>query len=268
MREKIESLKKELLDIDKEMDASEEELTKLMEKRELLYNEFKDKKAELANTAFNYMSNELKNFKFTGDKFKDNIKKANLFCDNLLVSCIYRYKYNDCYRRVYIYKGKIIASDGRRLIMIDHISPETKNDKSFYIDIDEKSEIEKIDKEFLNSLANTLKEAYISINNDYYKEKQTLTLEEFKDAFYKDSIITDDGTKARIIKYGDVTMGFNEYYLESGLFSFKEYADDNPEITVYLPNSNLTSIILENDYQKVLILPLRLRTNYLNELEG
>lgn len=237
-QEEYRSVTSEIEDLTYDLNNLENEQYRL-EKREIeLENEIQELEKRLMDKEFEEIDNAL-----TGNEFRDAFIKCSWFCR----------KYDDDNTHlsyVRIEGGRLMATDGYRAIVVecDSIPEELKNTFIKWDVRDNfKDNTEIKPRDTLSFIDDVIKKGRGDI-------KVGLNERVFKETFnYKTR--EESNSTIEILNYCGVKAAFNKEYLDTALKVFKDM-----DIKVYWPKTMLSPLIIENNNQKVVLLPVRLNT--------
>lgn len=245
LREELEETQEEYADVTSEIEDLSWDLSNLeneqyrLEKKESdLFKEIQELEEQLMDKEFEELDNAL-----TGDKFRDAFIKCSWFCR----------KYEDTsvpLTHVKITGKRLVATDGCIGIVIecDSIPEELKNTFIRW-DVREnfKDNAEKKPMSNFSFIDDAIKEGkgYLTLqtNLEEFKEKlwhKTKTL-------YEEEIV--------ILSFNSEKVAFKKKYLDIALKTF------DTDIVVYWPKTKYSPLIIENEGQKAILLPIRLNDN-------
>lgn len=219
-----------------EINDLEYEAQKLEKECEDLEREIEQLERKLINVSTLDLDNV-----FTGDEFRDSFIKASYFCRK------YSDVANDKLEYVKIVNAKLFAIDGYRGIVINcsKIPQELKNT---YIKWDTRENFkENIEKDII---------WFYEINEIIDKAKSNIVCQVNADDFFKQLCVDTrfvGNREVAILEFNNKRVAFNKKYLEELLMVFGKTI-----ITIHYPEIKTSPIIIKNDIQEALLLPIRL----------
>lgn len=238
-QEKYRSVTNEIEELAYDLSNLENEQYRLENREIELENEIQELEKRLMDKEFEEINNAL-----TGNKFRDAFIKCSWFCR--------RYDDNNAHLSyVRIEDDRLMATDGCRAIVVecDSIPEELKNTFIKWNIRDNFKDNAEIPRDRLSFIDDAIKKGKgnitFTINEKDFKEK----------LYYKSRNDKGYNKEYEILKFNDEKVAFNKEYLDIALKVFK-----NLDITVYWPKTMFSPLIIKNNNQKVVLLPVRLNT--------
>lgn len=233
-KEEYRGVTSEIEDLSWNLDNLENEQYKLENKEIKLEKKIEELERQLRDKEFEELDNTL-----TGDKFKDAFIKCSWFCrryDNDNVDLSY----------VRIEDDRLLAIDGYKAIIVDcdNIPEELKNT---FIKWDVR-----------DGFANNIEErpnTILSIDDAIRKGKGNVKIK-MNEREFREKLHWKGKGKFEILEHKNKKVAFNKEYLNLVLRTFKCM-----DIIVYWPNSEYMPLVIKNENQEVMLLPVVLN-NY------
>lgn len=236
LRKQLEDSNNEYENVVSEIEDLEYEAEKLKLTCNRLERTIEDLEKELTVAKNREVDNSL-----TGDNFKDSFIKASYFCRK------FSNVEHDPLQYVKIEEDKLLALDGYRGIVVNcsEIPQELQNTFIKWVIRDNFKEHKNIGIQWL-----------YEINEIIDKAKSNIVYQFNADDFYAQLYHDKKNIGSReavILEFMGKKVAFNKKYLDETLMVF-----GNTQVTLYYPEINTSPLVIKNDNQKAMILPIGL----------
>lgn len=247
IRKRLDENMEEYTDIEQEIDDLAWQMSDLEDNRRMLETEYSTLTKQIENLETELIeakSIELDNT-MTENEFRNSFIKCSFFCRKQ----VFNDEYDDPLRHVKITENKLLAMDGSRGIIIkcDSIPDKLKNT---YIKWCVRDDFEKyIEKEWDYN--------YFDLEKYIEESQSDIKINLKQDKFLEKLLIKSkegvSGKEIVILKYYNMKVAFDKRYIDTMLMDF-----EGMDITVYYPSDRYSSMVIESDNQKCILLPMRL----------